>query len=100
MFAPRIEKKPRASFDDAAQPQSAKKGTDLIDLVNEVGGVGVQGMVVQGDSDALVTQVGEDMQGIIQAMVSEAVSVVPETHSCLVKPQVSSALTHLVMWDT
>ena len=37
-------------------------------------------MVIERDGDTLETQIGQDAQGIFQAMVGKAVGVVPEEH--------------------
>jgi hypothetical protein len=80
VFVERIEQEAGAGFDNALQTQAIEKSRYFGDLMGKLGRGGVEGVVIERDSDTLKTQICQDAQGIFQAVVGKAVGVVPEEH--------------------
>jgi len=47
-------------------------------------GVGIEGILIQGDTNAAIAQMGKNAESIFEAMVGETVGVVAEKHQASV----------------
>jgi hypothetical protein len=56
----RIEQEAGAGFDNALQTQAIEKSRYFGDLMGKLGRGGVEGVVIERDSDTLKTQIGQD----------------------------------------
>lgn len=76
VLAPGIEDVPGAGLDGDGQAQGVEAACQLTGARREVGGEGVEVHVVEGEGDAVVTEVGQEGQGVGQPKVGQAVGAV------------------------
>jgi len=62
-------------------PVAAQQPRDALHLRRQVGGERVEGVVVERQGDAAVAELGQDDEGVLQAVVGEAVGVVAKEHA-------------------
>ncbi|GAA3292970.1 hypothetical protein GCM10020295_13610 [Streptomyces cinereospinus] len=78
MFAARVEHVAGARLHGDAQPERAEPPGDAAGAGRQVRGERVEVHVVEGEADAVVAEVGEQGEGVVQAEVGEAVGAVAE----------------------
>src|SRR5262249_272086 len=81
VLLPRIEQESRSRLDHAAELQPFEQRADALRLTEPIRRERIERGVVQGDRDTLITQVGENEQGIVEAVMGEPVGVVAEEHA-------------------
>src|SRR5262249_29090577 len=90
-----------AGLDDRAQAVLRQQRLQDRQLARQVGGVGVEGAVVEGNGHTAVAQFGQDRQGVFQAGMGEAVGVVAREQDKVWSEQgvwVDSADRYRKMW--
>jgi len=80
VLAPGIEQEPRAGLDDGHEVVLGQPGADRLRLLGRRTVVRIERPGIEGDGDALEAEPGDDLERIAQAVGSEAVGVVAETH--------------------
>lgn len=78
MFAARVEYVAGAGLHGDAQTERVQPPGEAAGAGGEVVGEGVEVHVVEGQADAVVAEVGEEGQGVVEAEVGEAVGAVAE----------------------
>ena len=80
VLAAGVEQEARPGFNRRAQAVVPQEVPHAAELLDQVGVVGVEGVVVERQRDPLVPQVGEDGQRVLQPVMREPVGVVAEKH--------------------
>jgi hypothetical protein len=89
-----VEHEPRARFDRDVESALIEQRAECADLIG-ASALGVQVVNVRRERDAVVAEVGEDPDGILEPVEGEAVRVVEETtqrRSLLMAPNRFAAL--------
>ncbi len=81
VLAVRVEQVPRAGLDDAPQPEPVQQPGDVLGLLDHVVGVRVEVVVVEGERDGGVAEVGDHPQRVVEAVVGEPVGAVAEVEA-------------------
>ena len=76
VLAPRVEYVAGAGLDGDAQAEFVQSAGEFVCAGSEVGGQRVQVHVVERQTDAVVAEVGEEGEGVVQAEVGQAVGAV------------------------
>jgi hypothetical protein len=80
VLAARVDEVTPARLDDDRHTQRREPVGDLVDLAVNVRRVRIEMPSVQGQGHAVVAEVGEHGQGVVQPMVGEPVGPVREFH--------------------
>lgn len=78
VLAARVEDITGPRLDGHAEPQSAEPVRHVPGAGGEIRGQGIEVHVVEGEADAVVAEVREESQGVVQAEVGEPVGAVAE----------------------
>lgn len=81
MLAAAVEQKPRSGFDDRSKPDLPEERRNPFKLPCESGGEGIEPLMVDRDSDPLVSRLGKQMNGLLRIVTHQPVGVVTEVHS-------------------
>jgi hypothetical protein len=79
LYAP-IEQKPAARFDDAAKVVLSQRRLDLLELPLKSIIQRIERPMIERDRDALVANLGQNLNGVEQVVMGEAIGVVGEEH--------------------
>src|SRR5690606_22517621 len=80
VLAPRVEDVPRAGLDGDGEAEPLEQRRGLRDPAGEPGRERVEVLVVEGEGDALVPELGDDGEGVRQPVVGEPVRPVGQAH--------------------
>src|SRR4051794_7572957 len=80
MLAARIKQETRARFDDAAQAESFEQIANVVALLLNIRVERIESVMIQSDGNGGVTNLGKNLQGVVEAMVRETVGVVAKAH--------------------
>src|SRR5438132_5657466 len=81
MFAPAVEEETSPGFDDRTKIARLQNLAYIAQLHRQIGIKRIEGVIIERDGDALITEVGEDVERILQRMMRKAVGVVAEEHA-------------------
>jgi len=80
VFSARVKEETCSGFDDTAEFTFSEDSGYSTKLIRKVPIAGIESTVVQSDRNAAIAKIGQDVQGVFEAMVSETVGVVAEEH--------------------
>ena len=80
MLAARVKQEAGPGLDHTAQVQTLQERANGIGSSWKVRRQGIERVIVQREGDAAIAELGENREGVFQAVVGEAVGVVADTH--------------------
>ena len=81
VFAAQVEDEARAGLDYAAHPVAGQLPGQSRDAHRQFGRARVEVVDVECECHAAITEIGEDLDGVLEPVVGEAVGVVAEEHA-------------------
>ena len=81
MLPARIEQEAGAGLDDRPHLQPRKSAAQPLDPLRPVRGIGRQRIVIDRDRHAPIADLGEQLDGVEQLVMGQAIGVVAEEHA-------------------
>src|ERR1019366_2914993 len=69
-----------AGFDDAAPLQPVEQRTNAFALPGAIGIKRIERVMIEGDGDREIAEIGQDLQGFFEPMMGESVRIVTQQH--------------------